>query len=484
HMGAYGCEWVNTPGFDRVAQEGILLTRAFTPNAKCAPSRACILTGRNSWQLEEGANHQTPFPRKFKTCFEALGDHGYFVGYTGKGWAPGDPGTIEGKERELTGRPYSDQKCESPPCMNDNDYAANFKDFLNDRPEDSPFCFWYGATEPHRSYEYRSGVERGGKDPSDIDEVYDIWPDNETVRTDLLDYAFQIEHFDKHLSMMLNELDRRGELDNTLVVVTSDNGMPFPRAKGQEYYYSNHLPAAIMWRDGLENPGRTVDDVVSFIDFAPTFLDVAGLTESDTTMKSITGRSLMDIIKDGGDGQINPQRDRVLIGKERHDFGRPGDVGYPIRGIFKNGYLYLINFETDRWPGGNPETGYMNCDGSPTKTEVLKARENPETRHFWEWSFGKRPAEELYFIEEDPACLNNRANEESHAELKRELREQMIEELNSQGDPRMQGNGEVFDDYPTAAEGMKNFYSRYVSGEMDIPGWINGSDIEKLPRDE
>ena len=80
HMGAYGCDWVKTPGFDSVAKQGVLFTRGYTPNAKCAPSRACILTGRNSWQLEEAANHWCDFPAKFKSYSEALLDSGYFTG--------------------------------------------------------------------------------------------------------------------------------------------------------------------------------------------------------------------------------------------------------------------------------------------------------------------------------------------------------------------------------------------------------------------
>ena len=88
HMGAYGCDWVKSPAFDRIANQGILFTNAYTPNAKCSPSRACILTGRNSWQLEEAANHIPFFPVKFKTYAEALSKNGYHVGYTAKGWAP------------------------------------------------------------------------------------------------------------------------------------------------------------------------------------------------------------------------------------------------------------------------------------------------------------------------------------------------------------------------------------------------------------
>src|SRR5687768_9669633 len=71
HAGAYGTPWINTPNFDRVAKQGLLFTQAFTPNAKCAPSRAIILTGRYSWQLEEAANHMCYFPAKFKSYPEA-----------------------------------------------------------------------------------------------------------------------------------------------------------------------------------------------------------------------------------------------------------------------------------------------------------------------------------------------------------------------------------------------------------------------------
>ena len=122
HFGAYGCDWVKTPGFDRVANSGILFTHAYTPNAKCAPSRACILTGRNSWQLEEACNHSPYFPAKFKTYAEALGENGYFVGSVAKGWAPGDPGKINGKQRELTGPKFDEYKT-TPPTngINKND---------------------------------------------------------------------------------------------------------------------------------------------------------------------------------------------------------------------------------------------------------------------------------------------------------------------------------------------------------------------------
>lgn len=480
HMSAYGCAWVNTPAFDRVAQEGILFLRAYTPNAKCAPSRACILTGRNSWQLEEAANHSPCFPAKFTTYVEVLTTHGYHAGYTAKGWAPGDPGEVNGKKRRLTGTPYN-QHTTTPPtaAMSKNDYAANFEDFLSQKPEGKPFFFWYGSTEPHRAYAFGSGIEKGGKKIDDIDQVPAFWPDTDSVRIDMLDYAYEIEYFDQHLQKMLAVLEERGELENTIVVVTADNGMPFPRIKGQEYEYANHLPLAIMWKAGISNPGRRVEDFVNFIDFAPTFLELAGIAADSTTMQPITGQSLTDIFFSEAAGQVNPERNAVIIGKERHDVGRPHDWGYPIRGIVTAEYLYLHNFEPDRWPAGNPETGYLNTDGSPTKTVLLNARRNQETRHFWTASFGKRPQEELYQISRDPDCMDNLALHPEYQNIKAELKARLFEELKAQEDPRMFGKGHVFDAYEYAGAASRNFYERYMRGEKMEAGWVNDSDFEK-----
>jgi len=482
HMGAYGCDWVKTPGFDRIAKEGILFTKAYTPNAKCAPSRSCILTGRNSWQLEEAANHWPLFPAKFKTYAEVLGENGYHVGFTGKGWAPGHPGKIDGKNRLLCGVGYHEQKTRPPAeGISGCDYAANFEQFLEAGPEGAPFCFWYGGYEPHRGYEYKSGISKGGKNLSDLDDVYEFWPDNETVRTDILDYAFEIEYFDKHLQRMLKKLEESGLLGNTLVIVTADNGMPFPRIKGQEYELSNHLPLAVMWKDRIKNKGRVVDDFVSFIDFAPTFLDAAMVTESESGMQEIQGRSLAKIFNSTRSGIVEPGRDHVLIGKERHDVGRPHDWGYPIRGIVKGKLLYVRNFQTDRWPAGNPETGYLNCDGSPTKTECLQARKNPETKKYWQMAFGKRPTEELYDIESDPECVNNLAGRTGYESTKEHLRKQLFAELKQQGDPRMFGRGHVFEEYDYVNPNDKGFYERYMAGENVNAGWVNKSDFEKGP---
>ncbi|MCA9186339.1 MAG: sulfatase [Planctomycetales bacterium] len=485
HASAYGTPWINTPSFDRVAREGLLFRNAYTPNAKCAPSRACLLTGRNSWQLKEAANHWCYFPAEFKTWCEVLQEHGWFVGHTQKGWGPGVALDAAGKPRQLTGVAFNRKKLRPPAKgISNNDYAANFVDFLDHAPESKPWCFWYGAIEPHRGYEYGAGVTKGNKSLDDIDRVPAYWPDNETVRNDMLDYAFEVEHFDRHLGQMMAELERRALLDNTIVIVTSDHGMPFPRCKGNAYADANHVPLAVRWPLGIAAAGRLVDDFVSFIDVAPTVLEIAQVDWDDSGMADSPGKSLTDLLQSSQGGQIDPTRDHVLIGIERHDVGRPGDVGYPIRGIICRDALYLQNFASSRWPACNPETGYLNVDGGATKTFILaQHRQHSDDRH-WALCFGKRPAEELYDLQGDPDCVVNLATESRWEGRRNELREQLLGQLRLEGDPRMDGHGEEFDQYLYADPRFANYYERFINGEKTPePGWVEPTDFEPQPLD-
>jgi N-sulfoglucosamine sulfohydrolase len=480
HAGAYGTRWVKTPAFDRIGREGLLFENAYTPVAKCAPSRAILLTGRHAWQNGEAGNHVAAFPPKLRSWPEVLMDEGWHVGVTGKGWGPGIANDANGKPRLITGRPFNRHK--SPPptsAISNNDYAANFEDFLDAASEGVPWCFWYGATEPHRGYEWQSGMNKGGKKIDDIEQVPAYWPDHETVRHDLLDYAFEVEHVDHHLGRMIAELEKRGLLDHTLIIVTSDHGMPFPRVKGYAYHDSNHVPLAIRWPGGIRHGGRVIGDFVDFTDLAATLLDVAGIVEKKSGMMPITGASWRPIFESEKSGRIVPERDHVLIGKERTDVGRPHNQGYPIRGIVTAGHLYLHNYEPSRWPAGNPETGYLDTDGSPTKSLILERGRQDRADHFWQLNFGLRPADELYDLQSDTHCVRNLAADPEQTDLVTALRDRMESTLIAQGDPRMLGNGRVFDDYkPTAGDG---FYERFKRGEKPEAGWVNDTDFEPEP---
>lgn len=475
HASAYGSQWVRTPAFDRVAREGLLFLQGFTPNAKCSPSRACLLTGRQSWQLGAAANHGALYPAGYRTFVEALGAAGYATGYTGKGWAPGDPGRVGGEPRRLTGPEFNRRRWTEPrPALSPVDYAANFEEFLATRRPGQPFCFWFGAMEPHRPYARGSG-RAAGRRGGEIDRVPGYWPDTEAVREDLLDYALEIEHFDTQLARLLAALEARGELDRTLVIVTSDNGMPFPRVKGTTYDVSLHLPLALRWPAGVVRPGRAVSALVSLIDLAPTILEVAGVNPAGAGMEPCEGRSLGPILRD--EAAADERRDFLVFGQERHDLGRPGDAGYPVRGIIRDGFLYARNHAPDRWPMGDPITGYLNTDGGPTKSLILDQNRRGLNHWLWELNFGRRPAEELYDLSRDPDCLVNLAGEERHAARRTAMSAQLTDELRRQGDPRLEGRGDEFDRHPFFSP-QRNFYERFLRGERLSAAWVERGDFE------
>ncbi|MFK7850080.1 MAG: sulfatase [Akkermansiaceae bacterium] len=478
HAGAYGTNWVKTPAFDRVAKEGVLFQNAYTPNAKCAPSRACVITGRYPWQLEEAGNHLAYFPAKFQSWPETLMQNGWHVGITGKGWGPGVAKDLNGKHRKITGIPYNKRKLKPTTSgITPTDYAANFSNFLNDATEGKPWCFWYGSLEPHRRYEFKSGIMKGAKRLMEIDRIPSYWPDNETVRTDMLDYAYEVEHTDQHLGLMLAELEKRELLENTIVIVTSDHGMPFPRVKGHAYHDANHIPLAIRWPAGISKANRIISDFVDFTDIAPTILELAEIPQEKSGMAPISGKSLVPILKSKKTGQITPERDHALIGKERTDIGRPKDAGYPIRGLVHENFLFLKNFKPDRWPAGNPETGYLDTDGSPAKSLILEMGRKNRANKFWQLNFGKRPSHELYDLATDPDCATNLADQPKHLDRLKAMEKRMTERLKEQGDPRMFGKGDVFDNYPPTKNA--GFYERFMKGEKLPTNWVNPTDFEK-----
>ncbi|MFP4382331.1 MAG: sulfatase [Candidatus Sumerlaeia bacterium] len=443
HFSCYGHSFVKTPNCDRVAREGVRFDNMFTTNPKCAPSRASILAGMHTWQLKEACNHWNvyPAPDEFPNYPNLLIEAGYHVGHTGKGWAPGDF-KRRGWEHNPAGPEYN-EKTLTPPegsLISNTDYTANFEDFLAARPEGAPFCFWYGGREPHRHYTPGEGM-RHGKQLDEIDEIPPYWPQEEVVKRDMLDYAFETEWFDKHVGNMLQKLEEIGELENTLVVVTSDNGAPFPRVKGNMYDDDFRLPCVAMWK-GRVQPGRIVEDLCSFTDFAPTFLDLGKVEKPE----QIVGKSLMDVLLAEGSGMVTPDRDRAFMGRERHDLGREGDVGYPVRCVRTPKYLYVRNFKPELWPACNPETYFPGCDGSPTKERILELHEQGDDYYF-ALSFGKRPLEELYDIQYDPCCLVNLAERPDFASLKEALWAELETKLKETGDPRIFGKGDVFDTY-------------------------------------
>ena len=445
HTGANGDPVVKTPAFDRVANEGLRFVNSFCDAPTCGPSRSAIVTGQHIWRLEEAANIWSTLQAKYATYTEELQKAGYKVGSAGKAWGPGrlEPG---GRTENPAGKPYTGRTLEPPySAMRDTDYVGNFEDFISEVGEGQPFCFWLGTSEPHRPYEKGAGI-KSGKDPSKVI-VPPIFPDNDIVRSDILDYYVEIENFDTMVARAIAMLEKRGQLENTIVVVTSDHGMPFPRGKATLYDDGSRVPLAIRWGEGIKNAGRVIDSPVNLSDLAPTFLEAAGVNVPDM----MTGRSMMDLFDD------NPTMDRqaAFIAFERHSGARAGGKGYPSRAIRTKDYLYIYNFEPDRWPAGSPDPEVCNrlipfgeYDSSPTKTFMIENRYEHGVDRLAELSFGKHPAEEFYIVKDDPHQMNNLAGNLKYLAAQNSLRRQLFDYLEKTKDPRVVGGPIEWDYYP------------------------------------
>lgn len=426
HAGAYGDKTVQTPTFDRLAREGVLFTGHFCASPSCTPSRAALLTGQPIHRLEDSGNLWSRLAPKFETYPDLLEKQGYVVGLQGKGWGPGDF-KAGGRERNPAGPQFK-----------------SFAEFLKTVPAGKPFCYWFGSKDPHRAYKEGQGLESGLK--LDGVAVPLFLPDTPEVRSDLLDYYFAVQRFDRDTGELLRLLEDDGRSKNTIVVMTSDNGLPFPRAKANLYDSGTRMPLAVRWPAKLQG-GRTVDALTSHCDLAPTVLEAAGLQ----VPAAMTGRSLMTLLR----GDADAGRDRVFFGRERHVNVRKGDLSYPARAIRTKEWLYVRNLRPDAWPAGDPEKHvavgpFGDCDGGPTKTQVIARRDQDLQRHFRS-SFEKRPGAELYDLRKDPWQLENVAA--AQADVAAALEADLVKWLAETGDPRvvdgkLSGADPRWDTYP------------------------------------
>jgi len=445
HTGANGDPVVQTPAFDRIARSGIRFVNAFCDAPTCGPSRSAILTGQSIWRLEQAGNIHSTLPAKFDTYTALLEQAGYATGFTGKGWGPGrlEPG---GRSVNPAGPEHNAMKLKSRTlAVSDKDYAGNFEAFLTKLPKQQPFCFWLGTHEPHRGYKKGSGAA-AGRDPGKVI-VPPSLPDNDEVRNDILDYYLEIEHYDTMVARALASLEQRGLLENTIVVMTSDHGMPFPRAKASLYDAGTRVPLAISWPSGIQAPGRTVGSFVNLSDLAPTFLEAAGLKPP----MLMTARSMLDILANRETGD----RTAAFIAMERHDGCRAGGKGYPCRAIRTRDYLYIHNFEPTRWPSGSPDASdcaraipYGEIDSSPTKDFMIENRDRPDVKKLAELAFGTRPADELYAIKKDPGQLENLADRPKYESVLKKMKSQLMGKLEATGDPRVIGGPVIWDHLP------------------------------------
>ncbi|MEM7315151.1 MAG: sulfatase [Planctomycetota bacterium] len=473
---------ISTPNFDRVAKEGVLFTNAFVTAPSCTPCRSSILSGQYFFRTGRGAILQGAiWDDTIPSYPHLLRDTAYCIGHTYKVWSPGTPVNAPFGGKQLgfnkAGTSFSGFSQavtrESPKTgmvkakeKRYEEVRRNFRQFLESRKSDQPFHYWFGPTNVHRKWIKGSGKSLWGMNPDDLrGKLPAFLPDVPEVRQDVCDYLGEAKAFDEGVGVLLAELERIGELENTLFVISGDHGFAgFPNGKCSLYDTGVGVSLAMRW-PGKIPPNRVVEDFVNLMDLAPTFLEAAG----ETPPEVMTGRSLVPVVTSEKSGLVDPSRDYVVVGRERHVArARKDNLPYPQRAIRTRDFLYIRNFKPDRWPmgtgpgHGEPEREYAktsvlenntfacygDMDASPTKAWIIEHRADPGMEKYFEYAFGRRPAEELYDCRKDPDQIQNVIDDPAYAKVRGELSERLMTILKANGDPRVTGDGMTFERPP------------------------------------
>jgi N-sulfoglucosamine sulfohydrolase len=471
---------VRTPNFDKAARQGVLFRNAHVNAPSCTPCRSSLLSGQYFWRTGRGAILQgAVWDTSIPSFPLLLKDSGYQLGKSYKVWSPGTP-----PDAPFGGQKYSFQKAgglfnkfsenvtklvEKGKSLDESkeelyaEIRANFSDFLSSRDTSKPFCFWFGPTNVHRTWNKGSGKKLWNIDPDSLQgKMPPYLPDVPEVREDLADYFGEIAAWDAGIGVILAELDKTGERENTLVAISGDHGAPgFPHGKCNLYGFGTGVSLAISG-PGVVG-GRVVDDFVNLPDLAPTFLEAAGLPRPEV----MTGRSLWPILKSNQSGLVDPDRTWVVTGRERHvENARVDFSPYPQRAIRTAQHLFIINFKPERWPLGDPyrlegdnlatideiekntRTTHPDDDAGPTKAWLVGQRNSTKWKSHYESVYGKRPKYELYDLVKDPHETKNVAEDPAYASVKATLEKRLMSVLSSTGDPRLIEDGVYFESPP------------------------------------
>jgi uncharacterized sulfatase len=460
---------VITPTIDQLAKEGVNFNRAYMGVPSCTPSRAEVATGCHFWRtgrtaiLNNGSWEGVEDPGKKLPGFGMLlQENGYHTGRTYKTvngyWFPGKIYHDNGKKFcEYSQTVEAAESIEKGHEQLKQEVLANFHDFMNDRKEGQPFCYVWGPHNPHRPWNRGSGKNIWGINPDDLKgKMPPHLPDVHEVREDFADYLGEVQAFDRGVKYLVDELKKIGEYENTFIVLSGDNGIPgFTRGKTNLYDFGVRAPLIVRWRD-IQYYNRKVDDFVSLIDLAPTFLDAAGITAPET----MDGKSLMPQLMAKKGGQIEKDRNYVIVGRERHAHdARDGNLPYPMRAIHTKDFIYIRNFKPDRLPMGDgyalndddpvadwkdletyqyvTKFAFQDFDPGPTKAFIVTKRNNPKYSKYFDIGFARRPAEELYDLRKDPNQMNSVADDTKYAKIKAKLSAQLMEVLENTNDPRL-----------------------------------------------
>ncbi len=401
-LGCYGNLTIKTPNIDRLAAEGLRFDNAFLTASSCSPSRCSIITGRYPHNTGAAELH-SPLPDNQVLFPEILKTHGYYTAQAGK-WHFGGGGL--GPAVRAFDRISPNRK------RNGDGGEAMWLTFLRERPKDKPFFMWFASYDSHRPW----GADhfKVTNAPADVG-VPEFLFDGAQTRRDLASYYNEISRLDYYVGEVVKELGRQGIADNTIVMVTSDNGRPFPRCKTRVYDSGMKTPLLIKWPDHIAR-GSVTEALVSVIDLAPTILEIAGIQSGPT----FQGKSFKDLF-------AHPKREfRHYVFSEHnwHDY-----EAYERQVRTKN-FMYIINErpQFDSW-------GPADAVSSPSMKELYEAYRNGKLKEHQTDVFIKpRPEEELYDCIADPFQFVNLADDPEYKSGKENLSKVLAEWRKETGD--------------------------------------------------
>jgi uncharacterized sulfatase len=389
-LGCYGDTYARTPNLDRLAKQGVRFTRAFSVAGVCAPSRSAIITGMYPTTIGTHHMRSKGVPPPYVRCFtEYLRALGYYC----------------------TNNVKTDYNFDSPVTAWDE---SSNKAHWRNRPKGAPFFAVFNLTVTHES-QIRTPDEVFAKQTKRLkpEERHDpkfakippYYPDTPVVRNDWARYYDLITAMDYQVGDLLRQLEEDGLADSTIVIFFSDHGRGLPRAKRWLYDSGIHVPLLVRW-PGQIKPGTVRDDLVSFLDLAPTMLSLAGAA----VPKHLQGQVFL------GD-KMAPERQYIYGVRDRMDerYDR-------IRCVRDKQFHYIRNLEP-QLPYAQP-IAYM--DQMPTMKEwrrlAAEGKLQGPQKHFFT---DKRPEEELYDVAADPHEVNNLAGSPKHQDVLKRMRAEL-----------------------------------------------------------
>lgn len=374
-LGCYGNAAVQTPHIDRMASEGIRFTNVYLTSSSCSPSRTSILSGRYPHNTGSAELH-TPLPPGVSIFPELLKKAGYYTAQAGK-WHLGEAA------RRGFDSIHDNEK------QNENGGEGMWINSLRERPGGKPFFMWFAAMDAHRGW--GSNQFSGRNDPEKI--ITPPWLANTaSTRDDLAKYYDEITRFDYYIGQVEEELERQGALNNTILIVMSDNGSPFPRSKTRVYDSGMKTPFIVKWKRGISKPGAISNSLISVVDLAPTLLQLAGVE----ILPSYQGKSFTQVLRD----PPSDFRNFVFSEHNWHDYEALE------RMVRTKDYLYVLNLRPSL-----PNQGPADSNSSPTFEDLKNIRDAGRlTAAQADVFMSPRPAEELYNCITDPLQLVNIAS--------------------------------------------------------------------------